>query len=373
MEKIENVFIGAEGVACPLGLGTNALWNNILNEKISLKKIESIGAQKEALILSKMDQNQKEKLAEYKDEPFYNGLFYAIDETLSKIDSSKINSNRILILFSTTKGQISKIDENYPDFGLLKKKVKAKLGLDSDFVIISNACVSGVSAVITAFDFIKMGTYDHAFVIGGDEISDFTNFGFQSFFALSEEACKPYDANRSGINLGEAYTSIFLSLDREVFKEKSAIIKGGSVANDANHISGPSRTGEGLYRSVVKTFAVSNLHSDKIDFISAHGTATEYNDEMESKAFSRLNCSEVPLSSLKGYFGHTLGAAGVLEIIVSNLSLHENTLVKSMGYQNSGTTEKLNIIERFEQADLNTYLKTASGFGGTNASIIIQK
>jgi 3-oxoacyl-[acyl-carrier-protein] synthase-1 len=155
--------------------------------------------------------------------------------------------------------------------------------------------------------------------------------------------------------------------------ESAVLYKGGSSSNDANHISGPSRTGEGLVRSIEKTFKRSGFAASDIDFVSAHGTATVFNDEMESIAFGRTNLDQVPLNSMKGYFGHTLGAAGVLETIMSIVSMEHNTLFPSLGYRETGTSVPLNIIQRMESKEINTVLKTASGFGGGNASLILQK
>ena len=128
-----------------------------------------------------------------------------------------------------------------------------------------------------------------------------------------------------------------------------------------------------MVRSIEKTFKRSGFSASDIDFVSAHGTATVFNDEMESIAFGRTKLDQVPLNSMKGYFGHTLGAAGLLETIMSIVSMEKNTLFPSLGYRETGTSVPLNIIQRIESKEINTVLKTASGFGGGNASLILQK
>ena len=115
------------------------------------------------------------------------------------------------------------------------------------------------------------------------------------------------------------------------------------------------------------------MNSNDIDFISAHGTATVYNDEMESIAFDRLAMNHIPVNSLKGYFGHTLGAAGVLETAICMQSLRNNLLIKSLGFDKSGTSKELNVLRENVSQEVQTILKTASGFGGANASLIISK
>ncbi|WP_343748752.1 beta-ketoacyl synthase N-terminal-like domain-containing protein [Fluviicola sp.] len=242
---------------------------------------------------------------------------------------------------------------------------------EAPVVIISNACISGVIAINTAADYLLSDTYDQVLVIGIDAVSEFVSYGFQSLFALSGEACKPFDKNRNGTTLGEGCGIVLVS--NQKLHDHAVVYKGGSSSNDANHISGPSRTGEGLVRSIEKTFKRSGLNASDIDFISAHGTATVFNDEMESIAFGRTQLNEVPLNSMKGYFGHTLGAAGILETIMSIVSMEENLLFPNIGFSETGTSVPLNIIQKLESKELKTVLKTASGFGGGNASLILQK
>lgn len=242
---------------------------------------------------------------------------------------------------------------------------------EAPVVIISNACISGVIAINTAADYLLSDTYDQVLVIGIDAVSEFVSYGFQSLFALSGEACKPFDKSRNGTTLGEGCGIVLVS--NQKLHDHAVVYKGGSSSNDANHISGPSRTGEGLVRSIEKTFKRSGLNASDIDFISAHGTATVFNDEMESIAFGRTQLNEVPLNSMKGYFGHTLGAAGILESIMSIVSMEENLLFPNIGFSETGTSVPLNIIQKLESKELKTVLKTASGFGGGNASLILQK
>lgn len=241
----------------------------------------------------------------------------------------------------------------------------------TDLFIISNACVSGVIAINTAADYLLAGKYENVIVIGIDTVSEFVSYGFQSLFALSGEACKPFDKSRNGTTLGEGCGIVLVSAHKP--DDFAVLYKGGSSSNDANHISGPSRTGEGLVRSIEKTFKRSGLTASEIDFVSAHGTATVFNDEMESIAFGRTKLDQVPLNSMKGYFGHTLGAAGILETIMSMVSMEEGILFPSLGFEETGTTVPLNIVRRMESGELRTVLKTASGFGGGNASLILQK
>ncbi|MEI6456971.1 MAG: beta-ketoacyl synthase, partial [bacterium] len=152
------------------------------------------------------------------------------------------------------------------------------------------------------------------------------------------------------------------------------ISSGGSASsNDANHISGPSRTGQELSHAINVSLEEAGMKPGDISYISAHGTATPFNDEMESKAVSLSGLSDVPLNSFKGYWGHTLGAAGIIESAAAIHSLKKNMLFRSAGFDSPGVSEKITVIEQHARAVLRSCLKTASGFGGCNASIIFEK
>lgn len=275
---------------------------------------------------------------------------------------------KTLFIVSTTKADIQVMPAD--PFASTYRLFDQLIGPANPLRIISNACISGVVAINCAADLVHTGQYDRVFVLGIDVLSDFITYGFQSLFALSDEPCRPFDAARKGISLGEACGIVCVD---KVPNNKAVRYLGGASSNDANHISGPSRTGEGLFRAVVKTLQRGEVSPNEIDFISAHGTATLYNDDMESIAFGRLGLTQVPLNSLKGYYGHTLGAAGIVETIVSLFSLRHGILYASPGYETQGTTEALTIIRTTSDSQLTTVLKTASGFGGGNAALLIRR
>jgi 3-oxoacyl-[acyl-carrier-protein] synthase-1 len=155
--------------------------------------------------------------------------------------------------------------------------------------------------------------------------------------------------------------------------KSSVRLLGSGVSNDANHISGPSRTGEELAHAIAQALKTSELTPDDIDFISAHGTATVYNDEMEAKAFNYAGMSKIPLNSLKGYYGHTLGAAGVIETIITIHGLLQNELIPTRGFDTFGVPKEINVCSQLQSKPLKRILKTASGFGGCNAALVVEK
>ena len=202
-------------------------------------------------------------------------------------------------------------------------------------------------------------------------LSKFIVSGFQSFKALSPERCKPYDNSRRGLNLGEAVGTIILERTDASEDSDSWHFVAGSIHNDANHISGPSRTGEGSYR-VLEDLLV-HIDTDDLAFINAHGTATAYNDEMESIAIHRAGLDRVPANGLKGVYGHTLGAAGIIETILSMGAVDCGVILPTVGYSEQGTSYRLNIAPETRATDKRTFIKILSGFGGSNAGIAYRK
>jgi 3-oxoacyl-[acyl-carrier-protein] synthase-1 len=236
-------------------------------------------------------------------------------------------------------------------------------------IVISSACVSGLSALLTGMRLIQSGVCQHVVVTGADVISKFVLSGFQSFQAISPEPCRPFDKNRKGLNLGEGAASIILSSKYN----KGIKIAGGATTNDANHISAPSRTGEELALAINKALQQAQLLSTDINFISAHGTATLYNDEMEAKAITQAGMASVPVNSLKGYYGHTLGAAGLIESVIAIQSLKAQIVLPTKGFNEHGVSTPLNIQKESQFITAKHCLKTASGFGGCNAAMIFSK
>ncbi|MBU0763731.1 MAG: beta-ketoacyl synthase, partial [Bacteroidetes bacterium] len=241
-------------------------------------------------------------------------------------------------------------------------------------IVVSNACISGVVAIIIASRLLREGRFQNVIVTGADILSEFVVSGFQSFKAISPEPCKPFDARRDGMSIGEGCGTIVLTLDQQYIPDEHRIlVTGCSGSNDANHISGPSMTGEGLYTAIRNALDEADLLPVDIDFISAHGTATPYNDEMEAKALTMARLNNKPVNSLKGYFGHTLGAAGILESVAAIHSMKENLLIKTLGYSEHGVSCELNVVKELIGCEINRCIKTASGFGGCNAAILFEK
>jgi len=304
-------------------------------------------------------------------------LLISLDRTLK---ASKIKlTDRVGLIISTTKGNIDVLNPDHPIsperayLGVLGRIIKDYFGFKTEPIVLSNACVSGILAISVAKRFIAGGTFDQVFIVGRDVVTPFILSGFQSFQALGNGPCKPYDKQRSGINIGEVAASVLVTKDSHGLAPEAVAILGEGSCNDANHISGPSRTGEGLYRSILSALKEAQVSGADIDYISAHGTATIFNDEMEAIALNRLHLGEIPMNSLKGYFGHTLGASGLLETIVGMYSIYQNTLYTSLGFEELGVSRPIQVITKNTPKKLDLFLKTASGFGGCNTAAVFRK
>lgn len=289
-----------------------------------------------------------------------------------------LDLNETALIVSTTKGNIDLLEQNtsFPKNRVylteLAKVIQDFFRFKNEPIVVSNACVSGGLALAIAKRFIAAGIYEQAIVVGGDLVSDFVVSGFNSFQAISAKPCAPFSKDRSGISLGEAAAAILLSSQKPKNSQVVSVI-GEASANDANHISGPSRTGDGLVKSIQIALEKSGVSANEISYISAHGTGTIYNDEMEAVALSRLNLTSIPLNSFKGYYGHTLGASALLESILTKHSLLRNELFTSLNFRETGVSIPLNIITETRKEDLKYALKTASGFGGCNLALVFKK
>ena len=373
---MKNVYLIADNICSPLGGTTTQNFEQLVNNISGVQEHNDKTISDESFFASLFAKEyfQTDKYWT----KFEHLLIYSITDALYET-GIKISDKRTVLIISTTKGNISLLETEQPGAELDQRMtlhqsatdIAQHFGFVNQPIVVSHACTSGLMAMITGMRLIQSGQYDHAVVTGADVISKFVLSGFQSFQAISPELCKPFDVNRNGINLGEGAATVILSAQKT--SEDSIQIAGGAVSNDANHISGPSRTGEELYFAIDKAMKSSGLQAADIDFISAHGTATIYNDDMEAKAITLAGLQAVPVNSLKGFYGHTLGASGLIEAIISAQSLKQNLIIATKGFKEQGEAKPINVCSQLISKQFNNCLKIASGFGGCNAAIVLTK
>lgn len=372
----KSVYISETNCITPIGFDVDSNVKNILNGVSAIQKHDNkslLDFPFFSAIVNEIELNQAfAKITPVQNYTKLEKMMILALQPMVEKSRSEIN-NKTAFILSTTKGNITALentDVENAQLSNLAKKVANFFGFTTEPIVVSNACVSGILAVSVAKRLIQANVYDNAFIVAGDLVSEFVLSGFNSFQAMSSAPCQPYSKNRTGVNLGEATAAVLVTSNPENAKVK--ILGDGSI-NDANHISGPSRTGEGLVRSIESALKEANIDKNNIGYISAHGTATPFNDEMEAIALNRLGLQNIPMNSLKGYYGHTLGASGLLETVIGIESVLQNKLFVSAGYDESGVSENINVIEKNSDAEMQYFLKTASGFGGCNTAVLFEK
>ncbi len=385
----KDTYIAADNIISPLGFTSEENFEQLKKMQTGIRKIsDPIYSQTPVYAALVNDEKLEQEFNTLKANSLYTRLeklvILSITAALKQNQAIDITDKKTLIILSTTKGNVDLLDPfKAPAFD--KKRVhlwemanviQHYFNSPNTPLVVSNACISGVMGIIIAKRLLEdTAAYENIIVCGVDILTEFVIAGFLSFKAVSNTIAKPYDAARDGISLGEGCGTIILTNQKERLKKGATpiCIMGGAISNDANHISGPSRTGDGLLLAIEKTLTESGIPAKEIQYISGHGTATLFNDEMEALAINDAQLATVPMNSLKSYFGHTLGAAGVIESIIGIHSMQENTLIGTYQFDTLGVSKPVNIIKTTQEATVDTCLKTAAGFGGCNAAVLFQK
>lgn len=364
----------ADNIYSPLGFTTAENYASVKAGKSCLRRYEGTMGLPEPFTASLFDWQQVEHPGGCT--RFETIAIQSARRALAQADIDPA-SPKVLFVISTTKGNVDLLDDpsgTFPEdrvhLGVAARRVSAYFGNPNQPLVVSNACISGLSAQIAAMRLLESGACETAVVIGADVQSRFIISGFQSLMALSPMECRPFDIERIGLNLGEAAaTIIYTNVEAEGPDEWLAV--GGAVRNDAHHISNPSRTGEGCYRAI--RAAMGSTSAEELAFVNAHGTSTLYNDEMEAVALDRAGLADVPLNSLKGYYGHTMGAAGVLETILSMAAVDDGCVVGTRGFEELGVSRAVKVTAQNEPIEKRAFVKLLSGFGGCNAAMLFRK
>lgn len=389
MEHPLNIYITAHTLISSLGFGMQENIEAIHAYRSGIRMQEAGRISDHPILAGMIDSTELKKRAEQMQITGYTRMeqlfMLSIQEVIAQ-SSVNLREPECALLLSTTKGNVELLSElvrsdeseNLPqipaDSPAFLWKMAERIGeyfeANNQVEVISNACISGVSALIVAKRWIESGRYKQVIVAGGDILSHFITSGFLSFRSVSAQRCRPYDIQRDGLSLGEACGAVLLETQGS---GNDIILSGGAISNDANHISGPSRTGDGLALAINQAMEEAGVVSKNISFINAHGTATIYNDEMESKAIHLAGLSTVPVNSLKPYFGHTLGASGIIETIFCIEQLKENIFYGTLGYETLGVPMPVIVYGTHQPMKMECCIKTASGFGGCNAALVLSR
>ena len=265
---------------------------------------------------------------------------------------------------------------NYPAQKPVIDAQEEVLGVPVPCQVIANACASGTNAIGHAFECVRSGRYQRVLTGGYDALSELVFTGFDSLQASTPEKCRPFDRHRAGMVLGEGAAILALENLELARKRGAAIlaeIVGYGISTDNFHITQPDPSGVGPRHAMERALQSAQISADEVDYINAHGTATIFNDAAEGKAISQL-FNGVPVSSTKSMMGHSLGAAGAVEAVISLLALRHQFLPPNINFEALDDSLDLNVVaNESRSAVVRMALSNSFGFGGTNASILIRR
>ena len=376
----------SDNIISPLGTTTADNYQAVKARRSAVHRYDSRWNVREPFAAALFSDEQNRQLA-VKGLTRFESLAFRSAQQAIRESGIDVSSSRALFILSTTKANIELLGGDADD-GVLSpadaaKRVAERLGFSTEPLVVCNACISGAAAIITALRLLDAGLYDYAVICGADVQSEFTVSGFQSLKAVSPDECRPFDIERIGLNLGEAAATLVVASPRHLRISEIApphprtpappswaIVKG-SIHNDAFHISSPSKDGQGALLALEDV--LSGVDTDDLAVVNAHGTATMFNDQMESVAIERAGLNTVNVNALKGYFAHTLGAAGLLETIMTMASLDDGLILATRGYGELGVSGKIHLSSEHRPTSKTSFIKMISGFGGGNAALYVKQ
>ena len=364
------VYKIADNILSPLGATTAENYQAVRAGRSALARYDQRWSLPDKVLTASLfSQEQEQQFLISGLSRFESMVVTSVREALSQTTLDVSQPNVILII-STTKGDVELLEES-PEADHLSpadsaQRIARELGFTTEPIVVCNACISGLSALILASRLLEDGQYDYAVVCGADSQSRFIVSGFQSLKALSPEPCRPFDMERMGLNLGEAAATMILSKGVGDWT-----LGPGAIRNDATHISNPAKNGEGSCLAL-KTIVDDN-DKESLAFINAHGTATIFNDQMESVAIERAGLADIPVNAYKGCYGHTMGAAGVLETILSIAALDDQTILATQGFEELGVSGHISLSAFHQATSKSAFVKMLSGFGGCNAALLFEE
>ncbi|HEY0197463.1 MAG TPA: beta-ketoacyl-[acyl-carrier-protein] synthase family protein [Rhodanobacter sp.] len=302
-----------------------------------------------------------------------------------RIARDRYGAARIAVLLGTSTSSIGATEEAYrrldadggfPD-DMLRPPIHAPhslvafvaevLGLEGPCLTISTACSSSAKVFANAERMIRLGLVDAAVVGGVDTLCDSVLFGFNALELVSPEPCRPFDAARNGISLGEA--AGFALLERVDAAPNAPRLLGYGESSDAHHMSTPHPEGLGAELALRETLRRAGLEAHQVDYINLHGTASQKNDEVEAALVSRSFPDTTRASSTKGFTGHTLGAAGIVEAVIALLAIEHGLVPANLGGNTPDPVCGAQFVWRNEQRRVDVALSNSFGFGGNNACL----
>jgi 3-oxoacyl-(acyl-carrier-protein) synthase len=376
LAQVEAAVVAYDMVS-PYGRGVGSCWEGLLSGRTAIRRLERFSTEHlrtdNAACVAGLDPESDETLVMQLVRPL-------IEKNASSIPADA------LLMVATTNGEIDILERSVlggmsdaagSRFDRLADKIRRLCGLVEPGMVVCAACASSSAAVAQGAGMIRDGERDCVLVVACDNVSEFVAAGFSSLMALDKDVARPFDKNRKGLSLGEAGTLLLLMSDARAAREGRPVlarISGWGLTSDANHITGPSRDGSGLALALRKALDSAGISAGEVGSICAHGTGTEYNDSMEMKAFKAVfDRGSLPIYSLKGGIGHTMGSAGLADIIVAITSLREELVPPTVGLRDVDA-EAVGWASREPcSVDSSITVSTNSGFGGINCAVVLER
>ena len=366
--------VTAYDLITPYGAGTEACWSGLLRGASALAPVDRFSTDafqtRLAAIVPGLNYQQGASLV------------FQLLEQLFKTSGDAIPADAQLLLATTT-GEVDLLEQfvlfdsgSLQDSGLerLLEKTRVLCGVEEGGMVVSSACISSTAAIAMGAAAIRDGVNDCVLVVACDAVTEFVFSGFSSLMALDPAGARPFDARRKGLSLGEGAGWILLMSEERARREKRpnlGLISGWGLSNDANHMTGPSRDGAGLARAIHMALRLADVDEHEIGFICAHGTGTAYNDTMEMLAFQSVFSSFHPLFSVKGGMGHTMGAAGLIETILTLKCFQEGCVLPTVRLQDPDELAAGWVSADALPTAARSALSTNAGFGGVNAALVL--
>lgn len=381
-------------VTTALGAGRQANWNQLQGEHTGLRRCEFFDAHDLPGYVGQVDvlddirveaelhafdcRNNRLAWLALEQDGFRESVNLAIDRYGSNriatfIGTSTSGIHQTELAYLARAGKEAPLPDNYHyltthNVNAITEYVRRTLGLTGISHAVSTACSSSAKVFASAERAIRAGLCDAAVVGGVDTLCLTTLYGFHSLQLVAADICRPCDKQRAGLSIGEG--AGFALLERAE-DSKQPWLLGYGESSDAYHMSSPHPEGDGAAVSMRQALAVAKLKSDAVDYINLHGTGTKANDLAESKAINRVVGETVPCSSTKGWTGHTLGAAGIVEAVYSLLCLEHGWMPPSLNLMEKDSDIAINVLTGSETGQLTTVLSNSFGFGGSNCSLLL--
>jgi len=388
-------FISGMGIISAIGNDVESNLSSLISKQSGIENPKLLGTQHKDFLCGEVKLSNDQLAQELDADPTHSRtLLLGMKAALETIDNANLSKEYLestLFFNGTSVGGMDKSEWAYKgltdgttnkfarefnthDCGEITRLIASQIGLNSNVYALSTACSSAANAILLAGRFIRAGIADRIIAGGSDALSVFTLNGFNSLRILDPDWCKPFDANRNGLNLGEGAAYLLIESERSLAKrsaEPIAELVGFGNANDAYHQTASSPEGKGATKAITK--AIESLSTElNIDYVNTHGTGTVNNDESESNALKKVfGPNSPPYSSTKAYTGHALASAGSLEAVFSILSIKNQTVFPALNV--SKPMDILpNLVLEPEKKKLRQVLSNSFGFGGNCTSLIFQ-